>query len=95
MSIGLSDGRIEDEEEFCYLGDMLDCKGGTELAVRHRFSVAWCVGRDICTLFTNRTIPLKYCGSVYDACVFCKNQHELYSDIMGSHSKRGTDATKL
>ena len=39
-SIGLKDGRLEEVEEFCFLGYTLDCdgerRGGAERSVRHR-----------------------------------------------------------
>ena len=44
-------------------------KVGADRAVRHSISVAWCKWRDTCSLLTNRTIPLRYQGRVYDACV--------------------------
>jgi len=32
----ITDGRIEEVDEFCYLGNVLDCKAGLETAVRAR-----------------------------------------------------------
>ena len=28
-------------EEFCYLGDLLDCEGGVEWSMRMRLAAAW------------------------------------------------------
>ena len=48
-------GQIEEVQEFCYLGDMLDCEAGVERAMRARVSAAWkknyCYGYD---KFANR-----------------------------------------
>ena len=34
-------GQIEVVQEFCYLGDVLDCKAGVERVVRARVSTAY------------------------------------------------------
>jgi len=34
-------GRMVDVDEFCYLGNVLNCQAGLERAVRARVSVAW------------------------------------------------------
>ena len=34
-------GQIEEVQEFCYLGDVLDCETGVERAMRARVSAAW------------------------------------------------------
>ena len=36
-----NDGELEEVNEFCYLGDLLNNKGGSELAVRRREAIAW------------------------------------------------------
>jgi len=33
-------GRIEEVDEFCYLGNVLDCEGGLERVVRARVAAA-------------------------------------------------------
>ena len=40
VSIGLNYARIEDVEDLCYLGYLLDCEGGEERPVSHRTSLA-------------------------------------------------------
>jgi len=62
-------GRIEEVDEFCYLGNVLDCKAGLERAVRARVAAAWKKGREIASLITNRNIPLRIRGSVYESYV--------------------------
>lgn len=68
-SIALDRGTIEEVREFCYLGDMLDCEGGAERAVRHRISVAWFKWRELSSLLGNKAIPLKYRARAYNACI--------------------------
>jgi len=34
-------GRIEEVDEFCYLGNVLDCEAGLEGAVRARVAATW------------------------------------------------------
>ena len=59
-SIVLHSGTIEEVKEFCYLGDMLDCAGGAEKAVRHRIAVAWFKWRELSSLLSKRSIPLNH-----------------------------------
>ena len=68
-SIVLDSGTLEEVSEFCYLGDMFDCEGGAEKAVRHRIFVAWFKWRELSRLLCNKTIPLKHRARVYNACI--------------------------
>ena len=34
-------GVLEEVQQFCYLGDVLDCEAGVERAVRARVTAAW------------------------------------------------------
>jgi len=52
-------GRIEEVDEFCYLGNLLDCKAGLEKAVRARVTAVWKKWRKMASLTTNRSISLK------------------------------------
>ena len=61
--------QIEEVQEFCYLGDVLDCEAGVERAVRARVSAAWKEWRDMAGLLTDKRIPLRIRGSVYDSCI--------------------------
>ena len=60
---------LEEVQQFCYLGDMLDCEGGVERAVRARVSAAWQKWREIASLLVNRDIDLVERGRVYEACI--------------------------
>ena len=60
---------IEEVEEFCYLGDLLDCEGGVERAGRMRVSAAWRKWREISSLLVNRSMPAVCRERVYDACI--------------------------
>ena len=62
-------GRIEEVDEFCYLGNVLDCEAGVEKAVRARVAAAWTKWREMASLLINRSIPLKVRASVYESCV--------------------------
>ena len=68
-SIVLDSGRLEEVSMFCYLGDMFDCEGGAERAVRHRICVAWCKWRELNSLLSNKSIPLKHRARAYSACI--------------------------
>ena len=50
---------------FCYLGDMFDCEGWAERAVRHRICVAWCKWRELKSLLSNRSILLRHRARAY------------------------------
>ena len=60
---------VEEVKEFCYLGDLLDSEGGVERTVKMRVSAAWHKWRDISSLLTNKSLPLKNRARVYDACI--------------------------
>ena len=60
---------IEEVEEFCYLGDLLDREGGVEREVRIRVSAAWRKWREISILLVNRSVPVVCRARVYDACI--------------------------
>ena len=62
-------GEIKEVQEFCYLGDVVDCEAGVERAVRARVTAAWNAWREMESLLKNRHIPLKIRGSVYESCV--------------------------
>ena len=62
-------GQIEEVQEFCYLGDVLDCEARVERAVRARVSAAWKEWRGMAGLLTDRKIPLRIRGSVYGSCI--------------------------
>ena len=40
-TIQIDGDEIEEVRQFCYLGDMLDCEGSVERAVRMRVAAAW------------------------------------------------------
>ena len=50
-------------QQFCYLGDVLDCEAGVERVA------AWERWREIPSLLVNRNIGLRSRGRVYKACV--------------------------
>ena len=60
---------VEAVNSFCYLGDVMSCEGGVERSVSARFASAWRKWKDITGLLTNRHVPLKNRGSVYNACI--------------------------
>jgi hypothetical protein len=62
-------GVIQEVQQFCYLGDVLDCEAGVERAVRARVAAAWRSWREIASLLVNSTIDLRTRGKVYEACV--------------------------
>ena len=69
VGLVVSGGTLEDVQQFCYLGDMLDCEAGVERAVRARVAYAWKKWREIASLLVNRSIGLRTRGQIYEACV--------------------------
>ena len=55
--------------KFCYLGDMLDCAGGTEVAAATRIMCGWKKFRELSPFLSSRAPSLRLKGQVYDACV--------------------------
>ena len=49
---------LEKAEYFCYLGDVLDCKGGVESAVGVRAATTWVKLRYLAGLLVNRIFHL-------------------------------------
>ena len=68
-SIQLECGTIEEVKSFCYLGDILQCEGGVERAVRARISQAWMKWREISSLLCNRSVSVGRRAMVYQACI--------------------------
>ena len=64
-----SENVIEEVQTFTYLGDVVDCDGGVERAVRGRLAAAWSKWREIAGLLCNKRIPLRSRSRVYDACI--------------------------
>ncbi len=60
---------LKEVQQFCYLGDVLDCEAGVERALRARVAAARQRWREVASLLVNRSIGLKSRGKVYEACV--------------------------
>jgi len=73
-------GRIEEVDGFCYLGIVLDCEAGLERAVRASVETASNIWREMASLITNRSIPLRIRGRVYESCV---RSVKLYGALKG------------
>lgn len=54
---------------FRYLGDVIEARGGCELAVRDRIAAAWCKYRELAGVLCAKDVPLDVKGMVYRACV--------------------------
>ncbi len=65
----VDEGVLEEVQQFCYLGDVLDCEAGVERAVRARVADAWRRWREVANLLVSSSIGLKCRGNVYEACV--------------------------
>mgnify|MGYP001792562561 FL=1 len=50
---------LEIVDSFCYLGDVISCRGGVESAVRDRISCAWSKWRELASLLVNHSILLE------------------------------------
>ena len=62
-------GIVGEVKQFCYLGDVLECVGGSERAIRARVGAAWVKWNEIANLLVNRGILLHHHGKVYEACI--------------------------
>ena len=62
-------GTLEEVQQFCYLGDVLDCEAGVERAVRARVATSWKKWREMASLLVNRHIGLRTRGRIYEACI--------------------------
>ena len=65
----MGEDSLEIVDSFRYLGDVISCGEGVELAVRDRISCAWREWREFASLLVNRSIPLDERAKVYCACV--------------------------
>jgi hypothetical protein len=61
--------RLAEVEQFCYLGDLLDCEAGLERTVRARVTAAWLSWRKVSSLLVNGGILVKNRSGVYVACI--------------------------
>ena len=62
---GAGGGVVGEVKRFCYPGDVLECGGGSEGAIRARVGAAWGKWKEIASLLVNRGIPLHHRGKVY------------------------------
>ena len=69
IGTAVNDGVLEKLQQFCYLGDMLDCEAGVERSARARVVAAWGRWWKVSSLVENHSIDLKTRGMVYEACV--------------------------
>ena len=67
--MGVGEEMLERVQEFCYLGNVFDCEGGVERAVRARVAAAWMKWRELSTLLTRDGIGVRTRGSIYSACI--------------------------
>ena len=68
-AVGVGCGVVGELKQFCYLGDVLECGGGSERAIRARVGTAWGKWKEMASLLVNRGIPLHHHGKVYEACI--------------------------
>ena len=68
-AVGVEGGVVGEVKQFCYLGDLLECGGGSERAIRERVGAAWGKWKEIASLLVNRGILLHHLGKVYEACI--------------------------
>ena len=69
MSWPVDGGTLEEVQQFCYLGNVLDREADVERAVRARVAAAWMKWWELSSLLKNRGIPLKDRCMVYETCV--------------------------
>ena len=62
-------GEIEEVNNFCYLGEVLDTSQGPESAVKYRIFTAWNKWKDLASLLVNKIIPLRSRIDLYCACI--------------------------
>ena len=62
-------GVVGEVKQFCYLGDVLDCGGGSERAIRARVGAPCGKWKEKASLLVNRGIPLHQHGMVHEACI--------------------------
>ena len=57
--------KIEEVEQFCYLGDVIDCEAVVKRTVRTSVMKVWLRWRKMKSFLMNQGIPLKTRGGVY------------------------------
>ena len=61
--------QVEMVDSFCYLGDVLSTEGGVERTIKARTAAAWKKWKDLAGLLTNRHVPMKSRGIIFNSCV--------------------------
>ena len=64
IRVEVTDSVMEELEQYCYLGDMLDCETGVERSARARAAAAWGRWQRVASLVINPSIDLKTKGRV-------------------------------
>ena len=67
--IQLDGSELEVVNKFCYLGDMLDAKGGSESSSIARVQSGWKKFRDLLPFMDSRGVSLAMKGEIYSTCV--------------------------
>ena len=65
-AIGVGGGVVGEVKQFCYLGYVLECGGGSERAIRARVGAAWGKWKEMASLLVNKGIPMHHRGRVYE-----------------------------
>ena len=68
--IVLDGNELEVVNKFCYLGDMLDAKGGAESSSIARVQCGWKKFNDLLPFLGSRAVSLPMKGEIYSTCVF-------------------------
>ncbi len=71
----MGDAPAEVVDSFCYLGDVILCEGGAEVAVRGRTACAWKSWMELASLLVNQNILLGSTAQVYRMCVRSVNMY--------------------
>ena len=82
---------LEIVDSFHYLGNVISCRGGVELAVRDRISCAWSKWKELVSLLLNHSIPLEERVKVY--CAWCEACIAVCCGNLGTNGRTGRTAS--
>ena len=92
VTLEVGDDGLEIVDSFCYLGDMISCRGGIEPAIfRDWISCAWRKGRELASLLVNHSILLKERAKV--SLCMCEDCITVCCRNLGANGKSGRIAS--
>lgn len=82
-SLEMDGGMLQEVQQFCYMGDVLDSKAKGDRLLRARVASVWLKWKEIASLLMSKSIPRRHRGIIFAACItsspdlLCRNMRNV------------------